>query len=122
MWTLSGFADEIDPDLEDPVPAAEPNSASRYLEFRSAWDVNVLDLSDEQLDEAEKILAATIRSRSRPSARRSARSTSTTTSTHTCVRMRPGAVRCAAASSAPYIRIFSFFLRPDQSPPTTATR
>ena len=30
----------------------------RYVEFRSAWDVNVLDLDDDQVDEVVRILAA----------------------------------------------------------------
>jgi len=48
MWTLSGFADEISPDLDEQV-ALVTSLGLRYIELRSAWDVNVLDLDGDQL-------------------------------------------------------------------------
>lgn len=55
MWTLSGFADEIDPDFE--TQCAHLNSLQvEWLELRSAWGVNVLDLDDKQRAEAKRIL------------------------------------------------------------------
>ena len=48
MWTLSGFADEISPDLDEQV-ALVTGLGLRYIELRSAWDVNVLDLDGDQL-------------------------------------------------------------------------
>jgi sugar phosphate isomerase/epimerase len=48
MWTLSGFADEISPDLDEQV-ALVTRLGLRYIELRSAWDVNVLDLDADQL-------------------------------------------------------------------------
>ncbi len=55
MWTLSGFADEISDDFE--TQCAHVRSLGlRYIEFRSAWGTNILDLTDEQLDEAAVIL------------------------------------------------------------------
>ena len=48
MWTLSGFADEISPDLDEQV-ALVTRLGLRYIELRSAWDVNVLDLDGDQL-------------------------------------------------------------------------
>jgi sugar phosphate isomerase/epimerase len=55
MWTLSGFADEIDP---DPTTQFQTLNALgiRYVEFRSAWGTNVLDLSDEQVAEIKRLL------------------------------------------------------------------
>jgi sugar phosphate isomerase/epimerase len=48
MWTLSGFADEIDPDPD--VQFRTLNELGiRFVEFRSAWDTNVLDLEDDQV-------------------------------------------------------------------------
>ena len=44
MWTLSGFADEIDPDLETQCRVLD-ELGIRYIEFRSAWGVNVLCLA-----------------------------------------------------------------------------
>jgi sugar phosphate isomerase/epimerase len=48
MWTLSGFADEISPDLDEQVTLVT-GLGLRYIELRSAWDVNVLDLDPDQL-------------------------------------------------------------------------
>jgi sugar phosphate isomerase/epimerase len=48
VWTLSGFADEISAE-----PAEQFRTLAdlgiRYVELRSAWGTNVLDLDDEQL-------------------------------------------------------------------------
>jgi sugar phosphate isomerase/epimerase len=56
MWTLSGFADEIDAD-----PGTQFQTLNelgiRYVEFRSAWGINVLDLDDDQLAEITRLLA-----------------------------------------------------------------
>ncbi|XVU23315.1 sugar phosphate isomerase/epimerase family protein [Actinoplanes sp. CA-054009] len=49
MWTLSGFSDEISPDFTEQCAVAT-GLGLRYLEVRSAWDVNILDLSGPQLD------------------------------------------------------------------------
>ena len=56
MWTLSGFADEIDPDPKTQF-ATLNDLGITHVEFRSAWDVNVLDLTDEQVEEAAATLA-----------------------------------------------------------------
>lgn len=47
MWTLSGFADEISPDLDTQLEVVVDLGLS-FIELRSAWDVNVLDLNAEQ--------------------------------------------------------------------------
>jgi sugar phosphate isomerase/epimerase len=49
-WHLSGFGDEIDP---DPVVQLAVLAAvgARHIEVRSAWNTNVVEMSDEQLDE-----------------------------------------------------------------------
>src|SRR3954470_6656236 len=57
MWLLSGFADEIDPDLQTQCKVLD-ELGIRFIELRSAWDVNVLDLSDEQIEDVARILAA----------------------------------------------------------------
>ena len=48
-WTLSGFGDEIDPDPAIQVAVLQSLGA-RFIEVRSAWGVNIVDLGDEQLD------------------------------------------------------------------------
>jgi len=57
MWTLSGFADEIADDFETQLDLIT-KLGLRFIEFRSAWGVNILDLSEEQLDRAQAMLAA----------------------------------------------------------------
>jgi sugar phosphate isomerase/epimerase len=54
-WTLSGFGDEIDP---DPVVQLAVLSAlgARHVEVRAAWDTNIVDMSDEQLDRLGTLL------------------------------------------------------------------
>jgi sugar phosphate isomerase/epimerase len=47
-FTLSGFADEISPCLDEQLAVLAAESIS-YLELRSVWSTNVADLSDVQL-------------------------------------------------------------------------
>lgn len=47
-WILSGFSDEISPDFTEQCQVAT-GLGLRYLEVRSAWDVNILDLDARQL-------------------------------------------------------------------------
>ncbi|MEJ3403715.1 sugar phosphate isomerase/epimerase family protein [Rathayibacter sp. YIM 133350] len=54
-WKLSGFGDEIDPDPVIQSAVLEALGA-RFLEVRSAWGVNVVDLESEQLDELARLL------------------------------------------------------------------
>lgn len=56
MWALSGFADEVSADLEEQCQVFNELDIG-FVEFRSAWDTNVLDLDDDQLDRAARILA-----------------------------------------------------------------
>jgi len=56
MITLSGFADEIGPDLGLQIETLQ-SEGIRFLELRGAWDTNVLDLSKEQRREAKARLA-----------------------------------------------------------------
>ena len=55
MWTLSGFADEIDDDFEKQCAVLNQLGIAN-IELRSAWGVNVLDLDDDQLQQAKAIL------------------------------------------------------------------
>ena len=54
MWTLTGFADEISPELDEQLGTLADESI-RFVELRSVWNKNVLDLTD---DEVEKVGAA----------------------------------------------------------------
>jgi sugar phosphate isomerase/epimerase len=55
MWTLSGFVDEISPDFEEQCSVAA-GLGLKYVEIRSAWDVNILDLDDDQLATVQETL------------------------------------------------------------------
>jgi sugar phosphate isomerase/epimerase len=48
-WTLSGFGDEIGPDPDVQFAVLQALGA-RHVEMRGAWGINVLMLTDEQVD------------------------------------------------------------------------
>ena len=113
MWTLSGFADEIDPDLKTQC-ATLNDLGITHVEFRSAWGTNVLDLTDEQVAEAASILAAHDLAVSSVGAPLGKINIEDDFDAHLARADRALAV--AQRLGAPFIRIFSFFLRPDQPP------
>ena len=51
------FGDEISADLQSQCQTLN-GLGIEHIELRSAWDTNVLDLDDDQLDAAGRILAA----------------------------------------------------------------
>lgn len=53
-WTLSGFGDEIDPDPVVQAAVLQALGAS-HIEVRSAWGVNIVDLSAERLDRLDRL-------------------------------------------------------------------
>ena len=55
MIRLSAFADEISPDLDVQVDVLEREHI-HYLDLRGAWNINVLDLSDEQVEGIQQAL------------------------------------------------------------------
>ena len=107
MWTLSGFADEISPDFTEQCEVAS-GLGLKYLEVRSAWDVNILDLSPGRLATIKKTLAAyglQVSSIGSPIGKIGIEDDF---APH-LARMRHAA-EVAHELGAPYIRIFSFFL------------
>jgi sugar phosphate isomerase/epimerase len=54
-WPLSAFADEVAADLDEQIRALRDEGIG-HVELRSAWGVNVADLSAEQLDRAAREL------------------------------------------------------------------
>jgi len=54
-WAISAFGDEIALELEEQVETLVANDVP-YVEFRSAWGVNVLDLTGRQLKRASLVL------------------------------------------------------------------
>lgn len=57
VWQLSGFGDEVDPDPAVQAAVMLALGAS-YIEVRSAWGVNVSELTPEQVSELKGILDA----------------------------------------------------------------
>jgi sugar phosphate isomerase/epimerase len=55
MWTLTGFADEISPDLDEQLATLAQESI-RYLELRGVWGTNVLKLTDDELGRVQSTL------------------------------------------------------------------
>ncbi|HEV2582488.1 MAG TPA: TIM barrel protein [Ktedonobacteraceae bacterium] len=55
MIRISAFADEISPDLDEQV-AVLTRENIHYLDLRSAWNINVLDLNDEQVKHIQQTL------------------------------------------------------------------
>lgn len=57
MWILTGFADEISPELDQQLDTLAAEEM-KFLELRGAWGTNVLKLSDEQVARVKADLAA----------------------------------------------------------------
>ena len=113
MWTLSGFADEISPDLTEQCEVAA-GLGLKHIEVRSAWDVNILDLSPDQLATMRKTLSAYGLKVSSIGSPIGKIFIDEDFAPH-LERMRHAA-EVAHELDAPYIRIFSFFLRPGADP------
>ena len=113
MWTLTGFADEISPELEEQLETLGEESIS-YMELRSVWNTNVLDLTDDELD---RVKSATAQRGIRISSIGSPIGKVPVTDpfgSH-LERFRR-ALRAADVMEAPYIRVFSFFIPEGQEP------
>ena len=113
MWTLTGFADEISPELEVQLETLAQESMG-YMELRSVWNNNVLDLSDHELD---RVKSATARRGIRISSIGSPIGKVPVTDPFGphLERFRC-ALRAADVVEAPYVRVFSFFIPEGQEP------
>jgi len=107
MWTLSGFIDEISHDFSEQCGVAA-GLGLRYVEVRSAWGINILDLDDAQLRTLREILAEHGLSVSSIGSPIGKISIDDEFAPH-LERMRH-AIEVADTLGAPYIRLFSFFI------------
>jgi sugar phosphate isomerase/epimerase len=113
MWTLSGFSDEISPDPREQCEVAG-GLGLRYLEIRSAWNVNILDLDAEQLAALQQTLKEFDLSVSSIGSPIGKIAIHDDFEPH-LERMRHAA-DVARQFDAPFIRIFSFFIPEGDDP------
>lgn len=113
MWTLSGFADEIDNDFTTQCQVAA-GLGLKYLEVRSAWKINILDLDDEQLATVQQTLAAYDLRVSSIGSPIGKIFIDEDFEPH-LARMKHAA-DVAQRLGAPYLRLFSFFIREGDNP------
>jgi sugar phosphate isomerase/epimerase len=113
VWTLTGFADEISPELEEQLETLAQESMG-YMELRSAWNTNVLDLSDDELD---RIKAATAqRSIGISSIGSPIGKVPVTDPFGPHLERFRRALYAADVMESPYVRVFSFFVPEGQEP------
>jgi sugar phosphate isomerase/epimerase len=113
VWTLTGFADEISPELEEQLETLAQESMG-YMELRSVWNTNVLDLSDDELDRIRARTAERgigISSIGSPIGK-----VPITDPFGPHLERFRRALRAADVMEAPYVRVFSFFIPEDQQP------
>jgi sugar phosphate isomerase/epimerase len=113
MWTLSGFADEIAADLQTQCETLNDLGID-YVELRSAWDTNVLDLDDSRLQAAGRILASheiRVSSVGSPIGK-----IAVTGDFEPHLVRFERALHVARVLDAPYIRLFSFLIPKGQEP------
>ena len=107
MWTLSGFIDEISDDFSEQCKVAA-GLGLRYVEVRSAWGINILDLDAAQLDTLGQTLTEYGLSVSSIGSPIGKISIDDDFPPH--LERMQHAVEVAELLEAPYLRLFSFFI------------
>lgn len=113
MWRLSGFIDEISPDLAEQL-ALVAELGLRHVELRSVWDTNLLDLDAARLERVRRELDAAgvaVSSIGSPIGKIPI----TEDNGPHLDRMRH-AVDVARSFEAPFIRVFSYFMPAGDDP------
>ena len=113
MWTLTGFTDEISPELDEQLDTLAGQSMS-YMELRSVWNTNVLDLTDDELDRVKS--AAAERGIGISSIGSPIGKVPVTDPFGPHLERFRRALHTAEVMRAPYIRVFSFFIPEEQEP------
>lgn len=113
MWTLTGFADEISPELDEQLETLAEESIS-YMELRSVWNTNVIDLTDDELDRVKS--AAAERGIRVSSIGSPIGKVPVTDPFGPHLERLRDALHAADAMQAPYVRVFSFFIPEGQEP------
>ena len=113
MWTLTGFADEISPDLDEQLQTLAAEEI-RHLELRGVWEKNVLNLSDGELHELKTRLADAgvgVSSIGSPIGK-----IPVTDPFDAHMASFARALHVARLLDAPYVRVFSFFIPEGEDP------
>ncbi len=113
MWTLTGFADEISPDLDEQLRTLAAEEM-RYLELRAVWGTNVLKLNDDELARVKATLdraGVGVSSIGSPIGK-----IQITDDFAPHLEDFKRALHAARTLDAPYIRIFSFFIPQGEDP------
>jgi sugar phosphate isomerase/epimerase len=113
VWTLTGFADEISPELEEQLDTLDEESIS-YMELRSVWNTNVLDLTDDELQRVKS--AAAERGIGISSIGSPIGKVPLTDPFGPHLERFRSALHAADVMDAPYVRVFSFFIPEKQEP------
>lgn len=113
MWTLTGFADEISKDLGEQIDLLN-ELGIKHVEFRSAWGTKVLDLTQDQLDQAKSMLDAAGISLSSVGSDLGKIQITDPFEDH--LRRAEHGVQVAKFFGSPYIRMFSFFIPEGEDP------
>jgi sugar phosphate isomerase/epimerase len=110
---LTGFADEISPELEEQLETLGEESIG-YMELRSVWNTNVLDLSDDELDRVKS--AAAQRGIGISSIGSPIGKVPVTEPFGPHLERFRRALHAADVMETPYIRVFSFFIPEGHEP------
>lgn len=113
MWTLSGFSDEIDDDFTTQCQVVA-DLGLRFIEIRSAWGINILDLDADQLATVQRTLAEhglQVSSIGSPIGK-----IAITDDFGPHLERMKHATEVAQLLNAPYLRLFSFFIPEGEDP------
>ena len=113
MWTLSGFADEIDAELDVQLRTLAELSIT-HLELRGVWGKNVLALTDDELGRVKTALAERGMTVSAIGSPIGKIGIDDDFAPH--LEQFRRALDVAAMLGTPYVRIFSFFLPAGDDP------
>jgi sugar phosphate isomerase/epimerase len=113
MWTLTGFADEISPELGEQLDTLAGESI-RFVELRSVWDKNVLDLTDDEIQKVGSAMGERgigVSSIGSPIGK-----VPITEDFAPHLERFRRALHVAKVLGAPYVRVFSFFIPEGEEP------
>ncbi len=115
VWTLTGFADEIDPDLDRQIETLQSEEI-RHLELRGVWGTNVIRLDDQQIERIRQTLTERGIAVSAIASPIGKIGISDEFAPHLAGFRR--ALEVARRLDAPFVRIFSFFIPEGDDPAT----